>query len=921
MIVEITVARNSLLGILQGVAVATKSPEDISHRIIHSLCPSAANEQEDGVAISFSGWRTAIDTNIADEDTRQVAYLGLAIAYLRELYTGREGDATKVVSQADLDLIWELVRNALASKLVTRQLFTASRSAQGFISVALCSLIKDGNIDELFRLHVWLADSNRGTPDVAIHSHQAFAQSWVLAGEGTDHSYKVENVNDSKTATHSEYALAWSDGKNLGTNYKTNQAFSTITNTKKLARVVPLETNVHRRGQSYTIPAAQYHRTEVVPDQFHATLFVFDSRRGFVKDAGVLGPKDGDSFTQFRDPAGMTPEALALTVDAVRSWEINMDEGQKHIHHAEWEHALRAFSKALSLCDSTENFPNKAQYTRQVLYKIGRVNRCLGRYEIARDALEKVITDMEVNVLRVDCVGELGVVYRHLNNLTDAMRMFEMQYNTAKQLGLEAEACRAVGNLGMVNYQISQRDKDDKILDLAIAQLRERVQLARNIQQSLAAKGHPQDSSSIKNGKNWEIIGLSRLSLCLSARNNLKEAVETAQQALALVTGFGDPTVVALTRFFYGRALRLSGRLDEAIEQFNTSTGCTPAIALCKEPSEEHLAYLRELVEAGVDLGAKDDQGYTALDYAVFSGNAAFRDVVVRGLLRRDAADYEVEALLAGSRLRKSYRKVFQDVLRPILLARRRGGGDDDDDDERGDCMRSLRSAYAESLRADAEAREMFSGFSFVPYSAFRSLGRLPKHTDELVQEFKGGAGSKGEEEEEEHKTPDFVLFFSYRWRGASSSPDDENNTQYKRMLAAAEEFLKMHPAVDRARMGIWLDCACINQSNPMPGVHALPMILTQCDAVISIADELYYDRAWCSVEILLIQTLKRSYGLHLWYEQVCAAGSDGEGKGEPILRDGPIGLEISLAKKKLSFEQVDRPKVMFLERQSKLLG
>ncbi|KAI2778873.1 hypothetical protein F4815DRAFT_476123 [Daldinia loculata] len=899
MIVGTAVSSISLLRILQGVAVATKSPEDIPHRIIHSVCPTAADNHEDGVALSFGDWRTAIETKIPDEDTRQVANIGLAIAYLRELYTGKEGDARKAVSEADIVLIWELIRSALTSKFLTRQLCTASRSAQGFISVALCSLIKNGNIDELFRLHVWLPDGYRGNHDVSIHSHQAFAQSWILAGEGIDHSYKVEHVKDLETATHSEYALAWSDGKNLGTNYKTNQAFSTITNTKKLVRVIPLETNVHGRGISYTIPAAQYHRSEIAADRFHATLFVFDSRRGFVQDAGVLGPKDGDSFTQLRDPAGVTPEALALTVDAVRSWEIFMRQGQKHIHNAEWEHALRAFSNALSLCDNGDNFPNKAYHTREVLYKIGRVNRCLGRYEIARDALEKVITDMEVNVLRVDCVGELGVVYRHLNNLTDAMRMFEMQYHTARQLGLEAEACRAVGNLGMVNYQISQRDHDDKTLDLAIVQLQERVQLARNIQQSLSAKGKSKESSAMKNGKNWEIIGLSRLSLCLSARNSLEEAVKTAQQALVLVTGFGDPTVVALTRFFYGHALRLSGRLEEAMEQFNTCTGCTPAIALCKEPSEEQLGYLKELVDAGVDLEIIDEQGYTALDYAVFCGNDKFKEVVINGL-QRGASTYEIEAWLMGARLRKGYRKLFQEVLRPILITRRHND----------DCMQKLRSAYAGSLRADEEARAMFSGFSFVPYSAFCSLGRLPKHTDGLVKEFTDESGSK------EYKNPDFVIFFSYRWRGASS-PDDEVNTQYKRMLAATEEFLKLHPSIDRARMGIWLDCACINQSNPMPGVHALPMILTQCDAVISIADEFYYGRAWCSVEILLIQTLKKSYGLHLWYEQVYA---DPEEK-QLVLRGGPMGLEISVAVKDLSFEEIDRPKVMFLERQSKLLG
>ncbi|KAI8961101.1 hypothetical protein F5Y11DRAFT_242896 [Daldinia sp. FL1419] len=898
MLIRTAVSSTSFLRCLQGVAVATKSPEDVPLRIIRSTCQDVDNHK-DGVALSFDDWRTAISTKIPDEDTRQVANVGLAVAYLRQLYKDKEAGACEAVGEADLALIWELIRNALTSKLVTRQLFTASRSAQGFISVALCSLIKDGNIDELFRLHVWSPGESRGNLDVTIHSHQAFAQSWILAGQGTDHSYKVERVEDFETATHSEYALAWSDGKSLGTNYKTNQAFSTITNAKKYVRVIPKETNVHRRGASYTIPAAQYHSTEVATDRFHATLFVFDSHRGFVQDAGVLGPKDGDSFTQVRDPAGVTPDLLASTVEAVRSWEVFMEQGEKHIHHAQWEHALRAFSNALSLCENVSSFPNKDYHMREVLYKIGRVNRCLGRYEIARDTLERVITDAEVDVLRVDCVGELGVVYRHLGSLADAMRMFEMQYHSERQLGLEAEACRAVGNLGMVNYQISQRDHDEKALDLAIVQLQERVQLARDIQTSSSAEGKSKDSGAVKNGRNWEIIGLSRLSLCLSARNKLEEAVEIAQQALALVTGFGDPTVVALTRFFYGHALRLSGRTEEAMGQFNTCTGCTPAIALCKEPSGEHLGYLKELVEAGVDLEIIDEQGYTALDYAVFCGNDQFKEVVIQGL-QGGATEYEIEAWLTGARLRKSYRKLFQDVLRPILITRRYDA----------DCMQKLRSAYAESLRADEEAKAMFSGFTFVPYSSFRSLGRLPKHTDGLVQKFADQSASN------DYKNSDFVIFFSYRWRGASS-PDDEANTQYKRMLAATEKFVARHPSIDRARMGIWLDCACINQSDPMPGVHALPMILTQCDAVISIADESYYDRAWCSVEILLVQTLKKSYGLHLWYEQVYVA-SEGS---ELILRDGPIGLEVSVAVKKLSFEEVDRPKVMFLERQSKLLG
>lgn len=101
-----------------------------------------------------------------------------------------------------------------------------------------------------------------------------------------------------------------------------------------------------------------------------------------------------------------------------------------------------------------------------------------------------------------------------------------------------------------------------------------------------------------------------------------------------------------------------------------------------------------------------------------------------------------------------------------------------------------------------------------------------------------------------------------------------------------------------------------------MKGVSALPMILAQCDAVISLTDAEYYTRAWCSVEVLIARTLAKSYGLHLWYEHLYSESDDGRGKLQP----GPLDLKIVMADKLLTFER-DRAKVLFLERQSRLLG
>lgn len=101
-------------------------------------------------------------------------------------------------------------------------------------------------------------------------------------------------------------------------------------------------------------------------------------------------------------------------------------------------------------------------------------------------------------------------------------------------------------------------------------------------------------------------------------------------------------------------------------------------------------------------------------------------------------------------------------------------------------------------------------------------------------------------------------------------------------------------------------------------------MLLAQCDAVISLVDDQYYDRAWCCVEALMIQRLRGSYNTHLWYEQPTKIqGADDEGPGAATyeyLREVRMELEIEVAKKKLSYES-DREKITFLERQSYLLS
>jgi len=92
-------------------------------------------------------------------------------------------------------------------------------------------------------------------------------------------------------------------------------------------------------------------------------------------------------------------------------------------------------------------------------------------------------------------------------------------------------------------------------------------------------------------------------------------------------------------------------------------------------------------------------------------------------------------------------------------------------------------------------------------------------------------------------------------------------------------------------------------------------MNLAQCNAMISLIDGEYYERSWCCIEALMIKTLTKAYGIHMWYEHIINPTT-----GEGYLKPGPLDMDINMAEKKVTFEG-DRPKLIFLGRQTRLLG
>ncbi|KAK4497900.1 hypothetical protein PRZ48_010555 [Zasmidium cellare] len=565
---------------------------------------------------------------------------------------------------------------------------------------------------------------------------------------------------------------------------------------------------------------------------------------------------------------------------AEHAWDDVMARGKQHAQEAQWELALQAYTTAISLCST---LPSDTARRHRALKDLAYVNRCMGRYEPSLSILDELLPQLPTtDPLRLNITGELGVLYRQLNRLEEARDAFDEQYRLASQLNELQRMCRAVGNLGMVNSQLSQRDHDPELLDLATKQLQERVRLAQDLRN--ASAGDPTKASKYDYYTILKAIGLSRLSICYSAQGENDRAIATALEAVQLETEerpFNDSSVEAISRFSYGRALYRAGRHQEALEQFDLPKKCSPAVAFCKEPSTEHCEYLQELLDAGAEMDTPDEHGYHALDYAVFNGNDAAQHTIYIFLARRMARDSTANVSerfkqrLEEARLRKHYREIFQDQMRPILLGRK------------PDSLHRIRQTYASAIDKDIDLSKTFDALKLIKYTDFLAFNRFPRSSDGLTQTFNPSANDASTQH---------IVFISYRWVNPdpwARYPDNAENKQYHRILHALSEYLKINPSINPTNLAIWIDFACINQDDPMPGISALPFIIAQCDALISLVDEEYHSRAWCSVEVMMVQALREAYGVHQWFEDRDGEGGLRRGSGE--LRTEPGGKKLGV--------------------------
>jgi tetratricopeptide (TPR) repeat protein len=474
----------------------------------------------------------------------------------------------------------------------------------------------------------------------------------------------------------------------------------------------------------------------------------------------------------------------------------------EHSDKADWEHMDRELDSIWHIC-SKPRFPNAASEKQRCRCEQGKVARRQGRYRDAEVCLEDALSlrDDE-DIQQADVMGELSTVYMQRQLFHEAKQLLQTQHDLAQKifhnakseesaLPAELQMCRAIGNLGMTNYQLAviSGQPDGALLQKAIEQLWTRVNSAKDLRERLVGR------RQYETVRTWEALGLHRLTLCYAADGNLNEALSCGEMSQETTEDSSDPTVRALSRFFYGYALWRDGQRDEAVAQWEfakAGDSCTSAMALCKEPSEEQREYLEILVKERVRMDGYDEQNHSALDYAVYCEDEVTEQVVLQGLANTHS-ESEVLKLREEAHLRKQYRKIFQETFRKELMK------------ERSDCIATMRSLYAKLLDTDEMKRQLLDRFKYVRYTDFDGLGRMPKSDDGVTLTF-----SDQSPYQNGSTLTQYVIFISYRWLGKDSqppshNPDDADHTQYKRVRVAVTEFLDNHPNASPGNIALWL--------------------------------------------------------------------------------------------------------------------
>lgn len=168
----------------------------------------------------------------------------------------------------------------LLNELATITAVTCRRHPLGFLHYDL------GRRDvDQFRLHIW-PEVDRIAQDAAamVHDHVFDLESRVIVGCVTNHVYEVKAAADGACAMYS-------------VTYQGSE--SRMTRSEGLFRAISISSGEHPAGAQYRLTAGTFHRSDVAPKTFCATLVVARYPSPPISGPRVLADADGEPLRTF----------------------------------------------------------------------------------------------------------------------------------------------------------------------------------------------------------------------------------------------------------------------------------------------------------------------------------------------------------------------------------------------------------------------------------------------------------------------------------------------------------------------------------------------------------------------------------------------------------------------------------------------
>ncbi len=206
---------------------------------------------------------------------------------LRIFITANIISASESNTGINIKEIWKKIYESLM--IVETDDIIASVGSQGFLAIPLFRIEKESGDFYFLRLHIWSSDidsliNSENKNNLRIHTHQFFANSWILCGEVFNTRYIV-----TPSSTETKYTLFDIKYNNSDKNKVKNNSIAI--NSNAFMNVEPREVETYSSGGKYNIEADHFHMSEVNTKlEITSTVFLFSHNGKKAEISRVLGP-------------------------------------------------------------------------------------------------------------------------------------------------------------------------------------------------------------------------------------------------------------------------------------------------------------------------------------------------------------------------------------------------------------------------------------------------------------------------------------------------------------------------------------------------------------------------------------------------------------------------------------------------------